>query len=167
MAGFKLTTFTGLNKKVSPRLLPDDMAQNAQNVFLDSGRIEGIPTDVNDPSESGNTHPASHISTTTRTIFKATSSSWFTFTDDVDVIKSPIKEDTHGRFYFTGSGNFPKYTSLSSGISGSGPFPTASFRLGLPTPGAFTAAPSVNNATADDGAAISSRAYLYLSLIHI
>ncbi len=164
MAGFKLTTFTGLNKKVSPRLLPDDMAQNAQNVFLDSGRIEGIPTDVNDPSESGNTHPASHISTTTRTIFKATSSSWFTFTDDVDVIKSPIKEDTHGRFYFTGSGNFPKYTSLSSGVSGSGPFPTASFRLGLPTPGAFTAAPSVNNATADDGAAISSRAYLYTEI---
>tara|TARA_Y100001937_G_scaffold12424_1_gene15749 strand:- start:2660 stop:4336 length:1677 start_codon:yes stop_codon:yes gene_type:complete len=164
VAGFKLTTFTGLNKKVSPRLLPDDMAQNAQNVFLDSGRIEGIPTDVNDPSESGNTHPASHISTTTRTIFKATSSSWFTFTDDVDVIKSPIKEDTHGRFYFTGSGNFPKYTSLSSGVSGSGPFPTASFRLGLPTPGAFTAAPSVNNATADDGAAISSRAYLYTEI---
>ena len=55
MAGFKLTTFTGLSKKVSPRLLPEDMAQNAQNVFLDSGRIEGIPTDVNDPSESGNT----------------------------------------------------------------------------------------------------------------
>ena len=164
MAGFKLTTFTGLSKKVSPRLLPEDMAQNAQNVFLDSGRIEGIPTDVNDPSESGNTHPASHISTTTRTIFKATSSSWFTFTDDVDVIKSPIKEDTHGRFYFTGSGNFPKYTSLSSGVSGSGPYPTASFRLGLPTPGAFTAAPSVNNATAADGAALSSRAYLYTEI---
>lgn len=164
MAGFKLTTFTGLSKKVSPRLLPEDMAQNAQNVFLDSGRIEGIPTDVNDPSESGNTHPASHISTTTRTIFKATSSSWFTFTDDVDVIRSPIKEDTHGRFYFTGSGNFPKYTSLSSGVSGSGPYPTASFRLGLPTPAAFTAAPSVNNATAADGAALSSRAYLYTEI---
>ena len=164
MAGFKLTTFTGLSKKVSPRLLPEDMAQNAQNVFLDSGRIEGIPTDVNDPSESGNTHPASHISTTTRTIFKATSSSWFTFTDDVDVIKSPIKEDTHGRFYFTGSGNFPKYTSLSSGVSGSGPYPTASFRLGLPTPGAFTAAPSVDNTSAADGAALSSRAYLYTEI---
>ena len=164
MAGFKLTRFTGLSKKVSPRLLPEDMAQNAQNVFLDSGRIEGIPTDVNDPSESGNTHPASHISTTTRTIFKATSSSWFTFTDDVDVIRSPIKEDTHGRFYFTGSGNFPKYTSLSSGVSGSGPYPTASFRLGLPTPGAFTAAPSVDNTSAADGAALSSRAYLYTEI---
>ena len=164
MAGFKLTTFTGLSKKVSPRLLPEDMAQNAQNVFLDSGRIEGIPTDVNDPSESGNTHPASHISTTTRTIFIATSSSWFTFTDDVDVIRSPIKEDTHGRFYFTGSGNFPKYTSLSSGVSGSGPYPTASFRLGLPTPGAFTAAPSVDNTSAADGAALSSRAYLYTEI---
>lgn len=166
MAGFKLTTFTGLSKKVSPRLLPEDMAQEAQNVFLDSGRIEGIPADLSDGSETASpqTHPATNISASTRSIFKATSTSWFTFSSDVDVIKSPIKEDSHGRFYFTGSGNFPKYTSLASGISGSGPYPTASFRLGLPTPAAFTSAPSVNNATAADGATTNSRAYLYTEI---
>ena len=42
MAGFKLTTFSGLNKKVSPRLLQDSVAQNAENAFLDSGRLEGL-----------------------------------------------------------------------------------------------------------------------------
>ena len=42
MAGFKITFFSGLSKKVSPRLLAYDVAQNAQNVFLDSGSIEGI-----------------------------------------------------------------------------------------------------------------------------
>jgi hypothetical protein len=164
VAGFKLTTFTGLNKKVSPRLLPEDMAQDAQNVFLDSGRIEGIPNDVNDSSESSNTHPASHVSSTTKTIFKANSTSWFTFNDDVDVIRSPIKEDTHNRFYFTGSGTFPKYTSAAAGITGSGPYPVASFRLGLPTPAAFTAAPSVDNTSAEDGASTSSRAYIYTEI---
>lgn len=164
MAGFKLTTFSGLNEKVSPRLLPEDMAQNAENVFLDSGRIEGIKTDVNDPSEAGSTHPAVNIDGTTKTIFKASSSAWFTFTQDVDIIKSPIKEDSHGRFYFTGSGTFPKYTSTSAGITGSGPFPAASYRLGLPTPASFTSNPSVDDSTAEDGATTSSRAYIYTEI---
>ncbi|MDB2580782.1 hypothetical protein N9X62_00105 [Candidatus Poseidoniales archaeon] len=164
MAGFKLTTFSGLNEKVSPRLLPEDMAQNAENVFLDSGRIEGIKTDVNDPSEAGSTHPAVNIDGTTKTIFKASSSAWFTFTQDVDIIKSPIKEDSHGRFYFTGSGTFPKYTSTSVGITGSGPFPATSYRLGLPTPASFTSNPSVDDSTAEDGATTSSRAYIYTEI---
>jgi len=164
VAGFKLTTFSGLNEKVSPRLLPEDMAQNAENVFLDSGRIEGIKTDVNDPSEAGSTHPAVNIDGTTKTIFKASSSAWFTFTQDVDIIKSPIKEDSHGRFYFTGSGTFPKYTSTSVGITGSGPFPATSYRLGLPTPASFTSNPSVDDSTAEDGATTSSRAYIYTEI---
>ena len=42
MAGFKLQTFSGLNKKISPRLLPDDVAQEATNAFLDRGRLEGL-----------------------------------------------------------------------------------------------------------------------------
>ena len=159
MAGFKLTTFTGLNKKISPRLLPEDMAQDAENVFLDSGRIEGLKSDTTHSSEPSS-HPASHISSSTRTIFRATSSNWLTFTEDVDIIKSPIKEDSFNRHYFTGSGNFPKYGGQSNLISGSGPYPAASFRLGLPTPAAITSI-SVNNATAASGSATNSRAYLY------
>ena len=159
MAGFKLTTFTGLNKKISPRLLPEDMAQDAENVFLDSGRIEGLKSDTTHSSEPSS-HPASHISSSTRTIFRATSSNWLTFTEDVDIIKSPIKEDSFNRLYFTGSGNFPKYGGQANLISGSGPYPAASFRLGLPTPAAITSI-SVNNATAAAGSATNSRAYLY------
>ena len=162
VAGFKLTTFSGLNKKVSPRLLPEDVAQDAQNVFLDSGRIEGLKTDNNHSSEPSS-HPASHIGSTTRTIFRATSSNWLTFTDDVDIIRSPIKEDSFARLYFTGSGDFPKYGGQSNIISGSGPYPAASFRLGLPTPGAITSI-SVDNSTADSGAATNSRAYIYTEI---
>ena len=163
MAGFKLTTFSGLNEKISPRLLPEDMAQNAENVFLDSGRIESLNTDLNDPSESSNTHPALHISSATKTIFKATANNWLTFTEDVDVIKSPIKEDSYGRFYFTGSGSFPKYGGLSTIVSGSGPYPASSFRLGLPTPAAISTI-SVDDSTADEGASVSSRAYIYTEI---
>jgi hypothetical protein len=159
VAGFKLTTFSGINKKISPRLIPEDMAQDAQNVFLDSGRIEGLPIDVNDASEPS-THPASDISGTTKTIHKVTANQWLTFDDDVDIINSPIKEDQYGRFYFTGYGTFPKYGNSSTLFSGSGPYPTATFRLGLPSPAAITSI-AVDNTSADPGAAISSRAYLY------
>ena len=167
MAGFKLQTFSGLNKKISPRLLPDDVAQETNNAFLDRGRLEALPIDLNDSSESGPTHPASHISSSTKTIFKATNSNWFTFNDEVDVIKSPIREDSHNRFYFTGvsgSSGFPRMVDAASGISGNGPYPTTTFRLGLPTPAAFTSAPSVNNATAATGATTSSRAYIYTEI---
>lgn len=166
MAGFRLTTFSGLNEKIAPRLLPEDVAQNAENVFLDRGRIEGLPQDVNDSSEPSS-HPASHIDGTTKTIFKATDNEWFTFSDDVDVIKSPIKEDAFSRFYFTGvsgSSGFPRMVDASNGISGAGPYPVTSYRLGLPTPPAFTTGPSIDNTTAADGAATSSRAYVYTEI---
>ena len=164
MAGFKITFFSGLSKKVSPRLLADDVAQNAQNVFLDSGRIEGIKTDTDHPSEAADpdTHPASHISASTKTIFQATPTQWLTFTEDVDIIESPIKQDAHNRIYFTGNGGFPKYGGISNLISGSGPFPANSFRLGLPTPAAITSI-SVNNSLVPN-AGVSSRAYLYTEI---
>jgi len=167
MAGFKLQTFTGLNEKLSPRLLPEDVAQDTQNAFLDRGRLEALPQDTNDSSESGPTHPASHIDASTKTIFKATASEWFTFNDEVDIIRSPIKEDTHNRFYFTGisgSSGFPKMVDASTGITGGGPYPVSTFRLGLPTAPAFTSAPSVNNATAAAGAVTNSRAYVYTEI---
>ena len=162
MAGFKLTTFSGLNKKISPRLLPEDMAQSTENAFLDSGRLEGLPVDVDDSSEPSS-HPASNISGTTKTIYKATSNQWFTFSDEVDVIESPIKEDQYGRFYFSGSGDFPKYGNSSTLFAGSGPYPAATFRLGIPTPAAITSI-TVDNSSADAGAEVSSRAYLYTEL---
>ncbi len=166
MAGFRLTAFSGLNEKIAPRLLPEDVAQDAENVFLDRGRIESLPQDVNDESEPSS-HPASDIDGTTKTIFKATDNEWFTFSDDVDVIKSPIKEDSFSRFYFTGvSGlsGFPRMVDASNGISGSGPYPVTSYRLGLPTPPAFTTGPVIDNTTAAEGAATSSRAYVYTEI---
>ena len=163
MAGFKINTFSGLNKKVSPRLLPDTVAQDTQNSFLDSGRLEGLKSDTNHSSEPSS-HPASHIDANTRTVFQITSSNWLTFTGDVDIIKSPIKEDPQNRFYFTQNGVDPKYGPRSTLVNGSGPYPASSFILGLPTPAAFTSAPSVNNGTADAGAAVSSRAYIYTEI---
>ena len=39
MAGFKIDVFSGKAPKLSGRLLPDDMAQIADNVKLESGQL--------------------------------------------------------------------------------------------------------------------------------
>ena len=39
MAYFKLITFGGIAPQLSPRLLADTLAQTAENVILDSGRL--------------------------------------------------------------------------------------------------------------------------------
>ena len=52
----------------------------------------------------------------------------------------------------------------STGITGGYSYPVSTFRLGLPTPPAFTSGPSVNNATAAVGAVSSSRAYVYTEI---
>ena len=62
MTGFRLRTFGGKAPKIFARLLPEDMAQVATNVRLDSGRLEpwkgnatATITPVNSYSISGST----------------------------------------------------------------------------------------------------------------
>ena len=44
---------------------PDSIAQDTQNSFLDSGRLEGLKSDTNHSSEPSS-HPASHIDANTK-----------------------------------------------------------------------------------------------------
>ncbi len=131
MAYFKLITFGGLAPQVSPRLLKDNLAQTAQDVNLDSGRI--VP--ITDNSQT------LVLSNTSRTsIFKYTDSPerWLQFDEDVDVVPGPIAGDTNNTVYWSGQ-SFPRM-GRSDVIVGSAPFPSNFYRLGIPEP---TAAPTV------------------------
>ena len=131
MAYFKLITFGGLAPQVSPRLLKDNLAQTAQDVNLDSGRI--VP--ITDNSQT------LVLSNTSRTsIFKYTDSPerWLQFDEDVDVVPGPIAGDTNNTVYWSGQ-SYPRM-GRSDVIVGSAPFPSNFYRLGIPAP---TAAPTV------------------------
>ncbi|MDA6826121.1 hypothetical protein OSL46_26180, partial [Escherichia coli] len=60
--------------------------------------------------------------------------------DVVDVIRSPIAQDPHGRIYYTDGriyytdGRFPKVTDATIATKGDGNHPTSSYRLGIPAP---------------------------------
>ena len=137
MATINIKLFGGMAPRVSPRLLQDQLAQNATDVNLESGNLKGFKTDSVTNPKSGTTTLA--ISSK-QTIFKYTDSPerWLQFDEDVDVHRGPIPGDSNDTIYWTGQA-FPKMARSSDVIAGS-VYPNSGFRLGIPAP---TAAPTV------------------------
>lgn len=131
MAYFKLITFGGLAPQLSPRLLKDNLAQTAEDVNLESGRL--VP--ITDNSQTLVLDDAFRTS-----IYKYTDSPerWLEFDEDVDVVPGPIAGDTNDTVYWTGQ-SYPRM-GRSSVILGVAPFPSNYYRLGIPAP---SAAPTV------------------------
>lgn len=150
MAGLRINTFGGIAPRANPRLLPEDMAQDAVNALLDSGTLEPLPDDESQGAVAG-------ISSTTSTIFPVTDTKWAAWDEDVDIIRSPIAEDPSKRLYWTGD-EFPRMADLTTFISGS-TYPTSSYRLGVPRPtGNVSTAVSGTPVT---GAVDQERAYTF------
>jgi|TARA_R110000823_G_scaffold60791_1_gene145174 hypothetical protein len=131
MTGFKLQTFSGQAPKVYARLLPEDMAQVAENCRLDSGRLE--PWRGN---QSASISPVASytISSQTKTLFRYSDTIWIGSDEDINIVRSPVAEDPHERLYITGRGRytsdtgFPQMTSAQ--VVGNGTY----YRLGMPDP---------------------------------
>jgi len=125
---YKLITFKGIAPQVSPRLLADNIAQTAQDVVLDSGRL--VP--ITDNSTTSTLNASGRTS-----IYKYSHSGsdyWFEWANDVDVQPAPIADDANTRLYWTGD-TFPKMGSSTQLIAaGSGAYPRSFYRLGIPTP---------------------------------
>lgn len=77
---------------------------------------------------------------------------WFTWSrdKDIDAVRSPIANDAYFRVYWTGDGA-PKMGGIDILTSGSGPYPSASYQLGVPAPeGAPNVAEPGDRARPDD-----------------
>ena len=161
MAGFEVATFSGKAPKISAKLLPEDIGQEAINCNLESGQLRAWKDA--DTVTVSNTMGA--VSSSTETIFlyedadtDATSDDkWLSWNIDVDVQPSPIAEDSYQRIYWTGD-SYPKYAANAVAITGTSGFPAAGFRLGLPQPSAPTIAIT---GTANADAIEQSIAYTY------
>ena len=137
MTGFKINTFGGTAPKIYSRLLPNDVAQVAENARLDSGRLEPWKGNA---SASITPVAGYSVSAQTKTLFKYTDSIWIGSNDDLDIVRSPIAEDPWERIYLTGRyGAYPEMT-LST-IVGGGTY----YRLGLPSPASLPSAPALSN----------------------
>ncbi|WXL27764.1 hypothetical protein WG219_10055 [Ectopseudomonas mendocina] len=127
-----LAAFRGEIPIADERLLPDQNAQVARNVYLRRGtlkperapaKLAGLPS-VIAPSTlyryPGGNNGAGY---------------WLVWGGgkQVSVIKSLLANDAWSRVYWTGDG-YPKMGGIGQITSGSGPYPSSSFRLGVPVP---------------------------------
>ena len=155
MAYFKLITFGGIAPQVSPRLLADTLAQTAEDVILDSGRLTPIRDNTNDYTLD---------TAGQNSIYKYRTGGneyWLEWADEgVDVVTGPIAGDNTERLYWTGeSASFARMSNNSLITTGGAPYPNTSYRLGIPAP-TGTVGTSVSGT--DDGTQTKySTSYVY------
>lgn len=130
MAGvaYKIDKFYGSAPKVSPELLPDTVAQIAQNMDISSGDLQSYrqPQEIvtlDKPGVAKTIYPMSD---------GAGGYKWLHWTTDVDVATAQIEDVANQRIYYTGDG-VPKVTDYDLATSGA-MYPTQSYNLGLPIP---------------------------------
>lgn len=127
MTGFVIRAPRGEVPRLSERLLADNFAQTAQNCKIKSGRVDPIKgLQLNHVS----------LAATIATMFRYRFGdlyNWLVFDTTVDVSRSPVDNDTLGRFYYTGDGE-PRMSTYADAISGSGPYPVGWYVLGVTPP---------------------------------
>ncbi|ENZ9958592.1 hypothetical protein ACFLJF_004170 [Salmonella enterica] len=124
MPAIDIVSMRGEMPRVLPHMLPDGFAALAQNCHFRFGVI----TPVSDDGKSSVT-----FGINPETLFLYSRDKWFTWRGMVDAVRSPVAQDPYGRVYYT-DGQYPKVTSAQIATSGSGPYPTTSYRLGVPAP---------------------------------
>ena len=110
MAAFSFKVFGGMSSKVAPRLLPDEMSTLTVNADFSRGTCRPLAANVS----VSETISLGAIDGGTRTIYKTTEGKWLEFSADVNVIDSPIAEDSHERVYITGNTSYPQIASAQS-----------------------------------------------------
>ena len=153
MVALTIKAFRGATPRSDDRLLQPNQASIAKNVRLVSGRIDPLPL----PSLV-HTSLLSRIQSMFRYRFTrdgVSTDNWLTWNADVDFVPSLLAQDSIGRFYYSGDGE-PRMSTYADAISGVGPYPAASFVLGVFAP---TVKPTV--AVVGGSGATETRNYVY------
>lgn len=149
MTALKLEGFMGLVPRVSNRLLPNMAATTARNTKLLSGEARGfrVPRVLKDLTEEYFT--VRRVYRIPFMEYEEEQEFWLAFDSrDVDIVRSPLVNDAHDRYYWAGDGA-PKYNTFDR-LRNDNP----EFLLGIPTP---TVSPTVVPPVGSD----STRAYVY------
>lgn len=153
MAVISIEQFGGMIPAVDDRLLPITAATLSENAWLYSGGVVGLPEykTVHELDEAS-AAMVYRIPDDFRDADHIDNSFWMEFTDPfTDVVRSPIVDDTHERYYWASSSAAPMYNTEARILNGDDPY-----ILGIPTPGS---PPTVNPS---GGAGVNvTRSYVY------
>lgn len=142
MAAIKIDNFQGKTPRTSAELLPLSKAQVANNTKLYSGDL--IPYRI--PRQEAVVETPTSVLTIHGMRDDLGVIQWMSWGTDVDIIlRTDIDDENEDytqdrRFFYTGDGP-PKTSWFDIAFEGAGPYPSASYLLGLPLP---AAAPTVD-----------------------
>lgn len=127
MTGFVIRAPRGEVPRISERLLGDNYAQSAENCKLKAGRADPI---------NGLQLVHTSLAAAIKTMFRYRHQdlyNWLVFDKVVDVARSPVANDTLGRFFYSGDGE-PRMSTYADAITGAGPYPVGWYVLGVTPP---------------------------------
>ncbi|MDN5938545.1 MAG: hypothetical protein L0H83_07755 [Salinisphaera sp.] len=145
--------FAALVPKLAPEKLGERQAQTADNVRLLAGVLECWLSETQELllTQAG----------TLTTAYLFEDQYWFAWTQDVDVVKGPIPDDTSARTYFTGTDQ-PRWTDNTLALTGGGTaYPIASRTLGIPAPAAAPTVAVTGVSAETDPSLKDTRSYVY------
>lgn len=146
MPGFKLNLFSGLRPRIPESLLPQGAATIAQNCDFAYGELRN--------TKGGFAYLS--LSNAPGSLYTDDGLTFFSWTGDVNAVRSPLARDTFERMYYTGDGGFKVARRLDTRITG-GP-PASSYLVGVPRP---TVAPVLGAAPVGEEEHKETRAYVY------
>ena len=130
----KFNAFSGMIPKFNPVVLPDNNAENAVNCRFESGVLQPLYGLTEDETLALTGHNIEAIHQ-----WKVGASAyWLRFADRVNVIRSPIADDSYSRIYWSGDtrmGGSLLYSYTPSVYTGGGSeYPINYYKLGIPAP---------------------------------
>lgn len=158
MPVIRLENFSGIVPRIGPTQLDATQAQVAKNVRVTSLELRSWRNPT--PAYT----PATADVRSIRKLYKESTGDfvWLEWANDVDVVRSPIADDTDDRAYYTGDGT-PKKTNwnlATTSSTGSKPFPNAWYYMGVPAP---AAAPTLSATGGSGGTETRAYVYTYIS----
>lgn len=159
MTAIAIKGFRGAVPRYSSRLLQANQAQRARNCRITSGRLDPL----RGPLPVATTTIAAEI----RSMFRyrhflangGSTDNWLIWSQDVDVVLSPLANDPRGTFYFTSDAFEPRVSNYDLAISGA-LYPASWFSLGVAAP---VTAPSVAPTGGSGPAETRSYAYTFVT----
>ena len=138
MVAFKIDTFGGMIPAVSDELLPGNQAALSQNTWLYSGSLRGLPAPkaLFDLKSQDSTKVYRIPSSYTRSTYLY-NSIWLEFVNvDTDVIRAPVFDDMHDRYYIASTSSAPLYNTRAriEAFSKGEPGDHQAWLLGIPPP---------------------------------
>jgi hypothetical protein len=149
MAGFKYDKFGGIQPRFPDALLPPIAATVAENCDFGYGELRNTK----------GSYLVQAIANAAASVYTDDGLQFFTWTDEVSAVRSPMAKDTFNRLYYTSPTGF-RVTSRDQ-MQVNGGVPATSNRVGVPRP---TVAPVITAGTPATGAKESekeTRAYVY------